>query len=109
MSGRKFTFTTKADFQLFLLMRLIRTNRPKVIILQIMGISVSDYDELIKKAVEKGLIDDKDNALTQTGIKEYEEIMKKINSYQYKLNKCKKTINKSNNNIYIPITFRGKT
>ena len=91
-----------------MLTRLLRYKRPTPIICQVLGISSQDYNMLIQKAIEKGLLKENKVDLTDDGLKAYQEVMNNIKNYKTYLNRSK-VEDKTQNTLYLPTSFRGKT
>lgn len=106
--GSKFLFTTKVDFQMFLLVRLLRIKRPIPSICQILGISLEDYNNLIHEAIKKGLLQENGSSLTEDGLKSYMEVMNNIKFHKKNVENLEQE-NYIDNVLYVPTTFRGKT
>lgn len=105
--GDEFLFITKVDFQMFLLVRLLRIKRPIPSICQILGISFEDYNNLIQEAIKEGLLEDDGSSLTEDGLKNYIKAMNNIKNYKKNI----ESVEQKNfyNVLYVPTSFGGKT
>lgn len=75
-------------------------------IAQILGISISDIEEIIKLGKEKQLVDNEGDITTKAK-NIYEEIRKKDKILEH--SSSKKIINKNIDKVYVPKSFRGIT
>jgi hypothetical protein len=105
---RTFTSVNKLDFSIYSIIKLSRKRYTSASICQILGILHKDYEQLIKDAVSKGILNT-DSSLTTFGLNIYYDAKKCVDK--------RKKIAKSESNdfyeikkiIYLPKTFNGKS
>ena len=102
-NGQNF-YTKKIDYALLAVMRMKRKKRLPPIICQILGITISQYDDLIREGQHRGLLDSTEN-LTAMGNSIYDQILKARTIGNYDSRKS----NFSKFEQYIPKKFLGKT
>jgi len=103
LGWKKFNFVKKTDFLLFSLIKLLRKQRSRIVICQTLGILSDEYDELINKAKQMGILDTNED-LTKEGYMLYYEVVKQIE----KIKKISRASDKQPV-MYVPNSFEGNT
>ncbi|EJQ85322.1 MULTISPECIES: hypothetical protein [Bacillus] len=104
LGWKKITFVQKTDFLTFGLLRLLRKRKSRIVICQLLGISLSEYEEIINGAKQKGMLNNQGD-LTKVGDMLYFEVVKEIK----KIKKTSKVDREKQPIVYLPDSFEGKT
>lgn len=82
----------------------MRKRKSRIVICQLLGISLSEYEEIINGAKQKGMLNNQGD-LTKVGDMLYFEVVKEIK----KIKKTSKVDREKQPIVYLPDSFEGKT
>lgn len=102
-----FHYTTQTDFRVFGVLFLKRQKRPKITICQILGITDSDYNSIIKSLIENDFLTKEEN-FTEYGESIYFEVLAALRRERRKLRNVKSDYEVKQIN-YLPKQFKGKS
>ncbi len=105
LGWKAFNYFKTTDFKLFSYIRLKQQKRVDQTICTILGITLSDLEEVKKEGEARGILDEV-GELSQKGSTLYAESMKQLNRAKKEL--AKKAEYEIYDNVYIPKTFNGR-
>ena len=109
IKGKKvFSLVNKLDFSLYSIVKLMRKGYNSVSICQVLGIFDNDFEQLIKKGVERNLFNI-DHSLTEFGLRIYYDAKKCIDKKKIVAKYDDKDYFKINQINYLPKKFNGKS
>ena len=104
----KFSTVDKIDFSIYSIIKLSRKGYTNISICQILGILLSDFEEIIKKGIDKQIFNP-DNSLSLYGLNLYKDAKKCIEERKLVIENETEYFYRIRNVKYLPKTFNGKS
>lgn len=101
------SFVQHTDFKTFVFLRLKMEKRSESIICQLLGISLTDLEEIKANAINKNIFDEY-MVLTEYGRKSYNSIMEILQKFKSDFKSFSRPVNEEKEILYLPKVFRGQ-
>lgn len=103
-----YAFISQINFLNYAVLKMIRRKRPIPLICMDLGIALSDYEEVLQRLIDQGIMKI-DTTLTMEGYNVINEVRTILNDHRNKLRKYRDPVRQRKTTIYLPKTFNGSS